>query len=207
MRDPPRRLVRSGYDLISTRYLAARPVDGEDVELLGELVADLAPGALVLDAGAGAGVPVAARLAGGGLRVVALDFSTAQVALGRLLVPAATFVQADLTSVPIAKASVAAVVSYYAIIHIPRSDHARVFSEFHRVLQPGGLVLLCLGADDVPSDHDPDSWLGVPMFWSHFDGPTNLALLSEAGFEIVWHRPVEDPMHHGRHLFVLARRP
>lgn len=61
MRDP-RRTVRAGYDVISENYLAARPVDGADVARLDDLIARLAPGSAVLDAGSGAGVPVTQRL-------------------------------------------------------------------------------------------------------------------------------------------------
>lgn len=201
-----RRAVRKGYDTVAGRYLAARPVDGADVVLLDDLVARLGPGERVLDAGAGAGVPVTARLVAAGVRPVALDFSAVQVALGQDLVPAAAYVQGDMAALPFPAGSFAAVVSFYAIIHLPRLEHAVAFSEIRRVLRPGGWALLCLGARDLPADYDPESWLGVPMFWSHFDRATNLALLVRAGFEIAWDRDIADPMEHGAHLFVLARR-
>jgi hypothetical protein len=44
------------------------------------------------------------------------------------------------------------------------------------------------------------------MYWSHFDATTNITMLSEVGFELVWHRLVPDPMGHAHHLFVLALR-
>jgi len=69
---------------------------------------------------------------------------------------------------------------------------------------PGGVALLCLGAGDVAEDHDPESWLGAPMFWSHFDAETNLEMLRASGFDIIRHELVADPMHHGRHLFALV---
>ncbi|HEY3809869.1 MAG TPA: class I SAM-dependent methyltransferase [Acidimicrobiales bacterium] len=207
MPESPRHVVRRGYDAAAREYLAARPVDGLDMALLHEIGAGLAPGDLVLDAGAGAGIPVTARLAEGDGQVVALDLSWAQVARGALIVPRASFVQGDLAHLPVASGRLAAVVSYYAIIHVPRAEHAAVFSEFYRVLRPGGLVLLCLGAVDLPEDHDPDSWLGVPMYWSHFDRRTNLTLLAGAGFDVVWNCTIEDPMGHSEHVFVLGRRP
>ena len=71
----------------------------------------------------------------------------------------------------------------------------------------GGRALLCLGWHDIPEDHDPDSWLGVPMFWSHFDADTNVVLLQRAGFTIESSVEVPDPMDHASHLFVTAVRP
>jgi hypothetical protein len=157
-------VVAHGYDQCAETYLAARPDDGADVAELAPLLGALGPGAAVLDAGCGAGVPVTERL-------------------------------------------VDAVVSYYAIIHVPRVEHHRVFAEIHRVLRPGGYALLCLGWGDLPDDLDPDSWLGVPMYWSHFDADTNVRLLGDAGLVVRTSTEVTDPMDHHSHQFVLASRP
>ena len=60
----PKARVREGYDRMAAAYLAARPVAGADVALLADLCRALPPGAPVLDAGCGAGVPVTRDLAG-----------------------------------------------------------------------------------------------------------------------------------------------
>jgi SAM-dependent methyltransferase len=202
--DPRRAVVRAGYDQVSESYLADRTTESPDVEFLGELIARLPKNARVLDAGCGAGVPVTRRLLRAGHPTVGLDFSAAQLGLARDLVPDAAPVQGDLAHLPIATASVEAVVSYYAIIHVPREDHPTVFAEVHRVLRPRGLALLCVGAADLPEDHDPESWLGAPMYWSHYDAATNRDLIRAAGLEIVEDRTIPDPMGHQGHLFVLA---
>jgi ubiquinone/menaquinone biosynthesis C-methylase UbiE len=196
--------VRAGYDRIAERYLAARTT-GEDIAALRELISRLRRGDRVLDAGCGAGDPISRRLVAAGFDVVGLDFSRAQLGLARSGVQGLHLAQGDLVALPFAATSFSAVVSYYAVIHVPRSLHAAVFAEAHRVLRRRGLALLCLGFGDVREDHDEESWLGVPMYWSHFDGDTNLALLGAVGFDILWHAAVADPMGHGRHLFVLCR--
>jgi ubiquinone/menaquinone biosynthesis C-methylase UbiE len=205
MRDTHRRLVQEGYDRIGQRYLAARTShEGEDLALLSDLATRLVPEALVLDAGCGGGVPVMTRLVEAGLEPVGLDLSGIQLALARARVPEAALVQADLAALPFGDGSFEALVSYYAVIHVPRSDHRAVLGEFRRVLSPGGFALLCLGAGDLPEDRD--TYLGAPMFWSHFDAPTNLQLLQDAGFQVLWDRLVTDPIDDARHLFALARR-
>jgi ubiquinone/menaquinone biosynthesis C-methylase UbiE len=206
MQDARRKVVQDGYDSIGAEYLAARTTDGSDVALLPEIISNLSNGDRVLDAGCGAGIPVTAHLVGAGLETVGLDFSLAQLRFARSLVPAATSTQADLAALPFRSESFQALVSYYAIIHVPRGDHHAIYREFHRVLEAGGTALLCLGANDLPEDYDPQSWLGTPMFWSHYDAPTNLTMLGDAGFRIVWHRLITDPMDHAHHLFVLATR-
>jgi ubiquinone/menaquinone biosynthesis C-methylase UbiE len=201
--DARRRVVRRGYDEIADRYLAARN-SGGDVALLPELVTRLTPGETVLDAGCGAGIPVMQHLTGAGLSVVGIDLSSVQLGLARSRVADAALAQADLSTLPFADGSFDGLVSYYAVIHVPRSDHWGVFAEFRRVLRPGGVALLCLGAGDLPEDDDADSWLGTHMFWSHFDAETNLDMLRASGFEVVLDEIVADPMDHGRHLFALV---
>jgi ubiquinone/menaquinone biosynthesis C-methylase UbiE len=201
--DARHEVVRRGYDEIADRYLAARTTGG-DLALLPELVQRLSAGDAVLDAGCGAGVPVMTRLADAGLEVVGIDLSSEQVRLARSHIPGAHVAQADLVALPFGDRSFDGLVSYYAVIHVPRSEHGVVFDEFRRVLVPGGVALLCVGAADVAEDDDTESWLGTHMFWSHYDAETNLEMLRAAEFDIIRHELVKDPMNHGRHLFALV---
>lgn len=200
------RLVRDGYDASAQLYLDDRPTDAADVALLDDLAPHLTPGARVLDAGCGAGVPVTQRLTDAGFVTVGLDASLVQLGLLRTYAPAAYAVRADLIALPFANAAFDALTSYYAIIHVPREEHASLLCEFHRVLRPGGYALLCLGFNDNPHDLDIESWLATEMYWSHFDARTNIALVADAGFEVIQDRFIPDPMGHSGHLFVLARR-
>jgi cyclopropane fatty-acyl-phospholipid synthase-like methyltransferase len=202
MRDR-RDVVRRGYEEIAERYAAARTWGG-DVALLAELVTRLRPGDTVLDAGCGAGVPVMRELTDAGMTVVGVDLSGTQIELARSRVPEADVAQADLVTLPFSDRSFDGLVSFYAVIHVPRAYHSAVFTEFRRVLRPGGVALLCLGARDLPEDDDVDSWLGTHMFWSHFDAETNLEMLRAADFDVLRDEIVADPMDHGHHLFALV---
>ena len=109
-----------------------------------------------------------------------------------------------MTALPIGTSAFDALVSYYAVIHVSRDDHGAVFREFRRVLRPEGSALLCIGTDN-PEDHDTDSWLATPMYWSHFDAETTIAIIAGAGWRVHTSWQVPDPMRHGAHRFVLAR--
>ena len=117
-------------------------------------------------------------------------------------VPTGLWVCADLVALPFADASFDAVCSYYAIIHIPREQHASVLHGLARVLRPRGLALLCLGAVDLPAW--TEQYHDAPMYWSHYDAATSLSLVKAAGLEVVWDRWVAEGA--GGHLFVLAQR-
>lgn len=176
-----KRVVQEGYDRVANSYFQARTDDGEDIAVLADVLHDLPSHGRILDAGCGSGIPVARQLLDAGHAVTGLDLSSGQLSLARSNLAKCQLVQGDLTNLPFSYGSFDTVVSYYAIIHVPREEHEALLSEIHRVLRHDGRALLCLGWGDLPEDRDPDSWLGVPMFWSHFDQKANLALLSKVG--------------------------
>jgi SAM-dependent methyltransferase len=197
--------VKKGYDEIAPTYLGARSKDSEDVHLLEELVERLPKGAKVLDAGCGAGVPITRYLAQF-FDVTGVDFSAKQIELARNLVPSAKFTCQDMTDVAFDDESFDAICSYYAIIHIPRTQHGRILTNFHRMLKHGGLALLCLGAGPLPSDIA--DFHGTQMYWSHYGAEKNLQLLRERGYDVIWSKIIKDATYaKAAHLFVLARKP
>jgi ubiquinone/menaquinone biosynthesis C-methylase UbiE len=199
-----KRVVRRGYDAAAESYLADRPRAADDVAALTELTSRLGTGGSVLDLGCGAGLPVTDHLLGAGYLVVGLDFSMAQLRLARQRGMSAPLTQADMSALPFRAASFDGLAAYYSIIHVPREEHTTIVDEIRRVLVPGGHALLVFGSRDLPADHDQNSWFGVPMYWSHYDAETSLALLSDAGLKVEWSEILTDPMGHGEHLFALV---
>lgn len=197
--------VRAGYNKIANRYLAERTRDSEDVRLLDDAFKRLPAGAQVLDAGCGAGIPIGQMLSKH-FNVIGVDFSEAQIELAKKNVPNATFLCEDMTKLDFPTNTFDGITSYYAIIHIPREEHQPLLTNFHRMLKPGGLALLCLGAENLVDDID-ENYLGTRMYWSHYDTETYLKMLSECGFSIIWSKRVEDATCEGAgHLFVLAQK-
>lgn len=200
-----KKTVRDGYNTIANRYLAERTRDSQDVRLLDELMERLPTNAKVLDAGCGAGIPIS-QILSEHFEVTGVDFSEAQVELARKDVPAAEFLCEDMTKLDFPDETFDGITSYYAIIHIPREEHQALLANFHRVLKPGGLALLCLGAEHLVDDID-ENYLGTRMYWSHYDADTYIEILRDCGFEILWSRNVTDATCEGAgHLFVLAQK-
>jgi len=188
-----RDVVRSGYDEIASTYAERRTGDGRERELVETLAADLDNGSLVLDAGCGAGTPATAVLAETH-DVVGVDISAEQLHLAEDTVGGVTLAQGDLAALPFASDTFDAIASYHAVIHVPKDEHASVFEEFHRVLEPGGRLLAALGDD--PWEGTNDDWrdTGKSMAWSFHGRERNRDLLTEAGFEIDAVEPVEDEL-------------
>ncbi|HEU4745414.1 MAG TPA: class I SAM-dependent methyltransferase [Anaerolineales bacterium] len=200
-----KKTVKEGYNAIANRYLAERSRDSADVRLLDEFVEQLPANAEVLDAGCGAGVPIGQMLSKH-FHVTGVDFSKTQIELAKRNVPKGTFLCEDMTKLDFPDNTFDGITSYYAIIHVPRQEHQSLLANFHRMLKPGGLALLCLGAEHLIDDVDED-FFGARMYWSHYDRGTYLELLKELRFKIIWSKLVADEScESARHLFVLAQK-
>ena len=200
-----KKTVRDGYNRIAGRYLAERHRDSQDVRLLDEFMERLPAHANVLDAGCGAGIPVSLILSER-FQATGVDFSEVQIELAKKNVPHATFLCQDMTKMDFADETFDGITSYYAIIHVPREEHQHLLENFYRMLMPGGLALLCLGAEHLVDDID-EAYLGTRMYWSHFDAATYLQMLRDCGFSILWSGNVIDETCEGAgHLFVLAHK-
>jgi ubiquinone/menaquinone biosynthesis C-methylase UbiE len=117
--------------------------DDDAAEILGRL--NLAPGSRVLDAPCGTG-RIARRLASVGLEVTGVDLMPPFIAEaqshpvgpgGRV-----TFVQGDLRQLPVPGPFDAVVCWFTSFGYYGDDDCRRVLREFHRVLRPGGTVLI-----------------------------------------------------------------
>jgi len=160
-------------------------------------------GSRVLDLGCGTGVP-AARILARRFRVTGVDISDVQVRRARRLVPRARFLRADLSEVDFPPGSFSAVVSLYAIIHVPREKHRPLFRKVARWLAPGGWFVAILGRSGYEGKES--RWLGsdAPMLWSHYDAATYRRWFRAEGFRIV--REAFVPEDGGGHELFVARK-
>ena len=197
--------VKAGYNKIANRYLEERTRDSQDIRLLDDLIARLPANANILDAGCGAGVPVA-QILSRQFNVIGVDFSEAQIELAKKHVPAAEFICQDMTKLSFPDNTFDAICSYYAIIHVPRGEHQALLLNFHKMLKPGGFALMCLGAESNLEEID-ENFLGTRMYWSHFDMDTYLKMLKDAGFSTIWAKQVTDATcEDASHLFVFVQK-
>jgi SAM-dependent methyltransferase len=159
---------------------------------------------MILDAGCGSGFPLTQFLAKY-FRVTGVEFAYEQIRLARENIPDSTLVCADISQMPFRKDVFDGICSFYAIIHVPRQEHHKLLTDLHRILKTGGLALLCMGAGDLQDDIA--EWRGTEMFWSHYDKETNLRMMKESGFAILWSEIVNDPVDpKSAHLFLLGQK-
>jgi SAM-dependent methyltransferase len=202
-----REIVRQGYDKLSYAYRADNtPDDYQDYASWVGILADRLPErSPVLDVGCGCGLP-ATRLLANRFDVTGVDFSDVQISRARRLVPAARFVCGDILQQPFPPDSHAAVVSFYAIIHMPLSDHPLLFEKIAHWLRASGYFLATVGHDEWTGQEE--TYLGIRggrMCWSHADETTNVRWIREAGLQVLHTEFV--PEGDSGHTLVLAQKP
>ncbi|WP_435361224.1 class I SAM-dependent methyltransferase [Haloarchaeobius sp. DFWS5] len=205
MTDEHRNAVRDGYDAIAPFYADSRSENPDEIALIDEFCDRVPDGSLVLDAGCGEGRPVSAYLART-FGVVGLDISHVQAERATGHVPDARFVQGDLASLPFPSDAFAGLTCFHAVIHVPRTDHATVYEEFARVLEPGGWLLCTTGTSEWEGSN-PD-WLdsGTEMRWSLYGPEREREWLEAAGFTVERSTTIADEMGDGAFEYWLAKR-
>lgn len=197
-RDRTFEVVKSGYNHLGNLYTAERE-KADNWKEVSAFTSLLPANGRVLDAGSGTGIPIAQHLVRAGFEVVGIDFSKTMVKAARENVPEATFQQMNMTAIDFPPESFDGVISTYAIIHVPREMHAGIFRSFHSILKPWGVMLISVASWEWEEFAD---YMGVDMFWSHFDPDKTKSLITEAGFDIEFGRDVETGGE--KHHWVLA---
>jgi ubiquinone/menaquinone biosynthesis C-methylase UbiE len=146
-------LTRDGYDRTAAMYAERfhHHLDDKPLELavLSAFAGLVAKGRnrQVIDVGCGTGATTA-LLADRGVEVRGIDLSSNMIAQARRLNPDLEFSIGSMASLEVADGTVGGVCAWYSIIHVPEDQLAHVLGEFHRVLVPGGLLLLAFQVGD-----------------------------------------------------------
>jgi ubiquinone/menaquinone biosynthesis C-methylase UbiE len=178
--------TRAGYNRVAAEYarlygddLAHKPLERH---MLAAFMAD-APGRLC-DLGCGPG-QVAAYLHAQGRAVVGVDLADQMVEEARQLHPDIPFIQADMRQLPFGDATLAGIVAFYSLIHIPPAEISAVLREARRVLAPQGEILI--GFHVGQEIRHFDAWLGetVDLDFHFFTVQAMTDWLAQADFAIV----------------------
>jgi SAM-dependent methyltransferase len=136
--------TRTSYDTVADSYadhvrdfLATAPYQRSVLLAF----AELAGGGPVADVGCGPG-HVTAHLRGSGVDAFGIDLSPAMIEVARRDHPGVRFEVGSMTDLTLADASVAGVLAWFSLIHVPDEEVPAVLAGFRRVLRPGGVLLL-----------------------------------------------------------------
>lgn len=159
--------TRTSYDADAPGYaqkvqglLEAHPHLRAHLDMFVELVRQDG-GGQVADVGCGPGY-VTRYLQDSGTEAFGIDLSSSMVAIARREYPDLHFEVGTMTNLDLAAHSVAGIVAFWSTIHIPDHAMAGVIKEFHRVLRPGGYVLVGFHVGDS-TEHASSGYTGQPI--------------------------------------------
>ncbi len=155
----------------------------------------------ILDFGCGNGIPYDRFLVNQGFNLTGIDISEKHILSARKKVNA-TFILGDFSEYKF-KEKYDAIVSFFAIFHIPRTEHKSLLKKMHSLLKKNGLILITLGASDMKCD--VENFVGSKMAWSSYSIEKNKKLVEACGFEIIF--SLDDNRYENeRHLWILAKK-
>lgn len=179
--------TRASYDTVAESYAdQTRHLLDDTPEERAVLAsfADMVRGGSVADVGCGPG-RITAYLRQLGADAFGIDLSPGMVEVARRDYPGARFAVGSMTDLPLADASVAGLVAWYSLIHIPDDEIGSVLGQFRRVLRPGGPLMVSFHAGDG-SRLKTEGYGGHPMrvFVHHRGHEQMIAWLGDAGFGV-----------------------
>ena len=159
--------TRTSYDTDAEGYaeqvrglLGAKPYLRASLDVFAESVRRVG-GGLVADVGCGPG-HVTDYLHEAGLDAFGIDLSPAMVAIARRDHPGLRFDVGTMTDLDLADGSLAGLVAFWSVIHVPDEAVPGVLAGFRRVLRPGGLLLVGFHVGDT-TQHTSTGYTGRPI--------------------------------------------
>lgn len=156
--------LKTSYDRVADKYaeeyfgeLERKPDDCKLLDEFAELVRDKGE---VCEIGCGPG-QVARYLKDRGVNMRGIDLSERMVSAASRLNPDISFSTGDMLALNVPDNSFAGLVSFYAVIHLKRTEVATALREIFRVLQPGGNVLISFHKGE--GELHRDEWYGEPV--------------------------------------------
>ncbi|MEU6414330.1 class I SAM-dependent methyltransferase [Microbispora sp. NPDC046933] len=208
------RVARAAYDAVAADYAdrLRRRLDDEPFEramlaAYAELVrASGVPGP-VADVGCGPG-RITAHLHSLGLDVFGVDLSPGMIAVARRDHPGLRFEEGSMGALDIADEALGGVVAWYSIIHTPPERQPAVLAEFHRVLAPGGHLLLAFQVGDEPFHATEVFGRQVGLDFHRLSPDRAATMLAEVGLPMVAQLKTERrEFERTPQAYLIARKP
>lgn len=194
------------FDLIAERYDESFTDRSAQLAAGRWLIEQLPAGARVLDHGCGSGLPTAIQLAEAGIEVVGIDESGRMLELARERVPTGTFLQQDMRDLGPELGQFDAVVSFFSLIMLNKTDIEKTLVAIRERLKENGLLAISMVYGDF--DFMPILFLGVPTHATCYPTGDLVDVVAAAGFDVLDTDEVEvqaEPERIERQIYLRAR--
>jgi cyclopropane fatty-acyl-phospholipid synthase-like methyltransferase len=200
-----RKIVEDGYDrgnYAGIFRFSDKPNKMEE-RFLKKLIRLLPKNPNILDFGCGVGIPFDKYLVENDCKVTGIDISQKHINEAKKNVPKAKFIKGDFSKIYFQE-NFDAIISFYAIFHIPKKEHKKLLLKIFGLLKKNGKILITLGTSKGYSEEN--EWCGAKMAWSSYAPEKYKKLLDETGFKILESEFEGKKGDEEYHFWVLAQK-
>jgi len=184
------KLAKAAYDKTAYKYHVNFKDEVSQKEydrLLLDKFADLMePYSSICDAGCGPSSQAGRYLSGKGHKVTGIDISGKCIEIAREYNPGIEFKEADIMNTGFKNGTFDGIVSYYSIIYTPKEHISKIFSELHRILKPGGMLLVVVKKGTTEGITDDEWYEGNKVYFTYFLESEMKDYFTDSGFTVVY---------------------
>ncbi len=183
--DDKNKIIENGYNRIADLYHSKRLAKKDvNYRYFDKLFHFFPNSGRLLDLGCGGGQPLTAYFADKGFETVGVDISPEMIEIAKRQIPQGKFFVSDMVECQFDDEEFDAIVSAFAIIHVPQERQEKLFEKIFGWLKPHGTAYLVLGHRETKDWIE--EWHGVKMYWSHFGSEKYKEIIDKIGFKIIW---------------------
>lgn len=127
------------YDIIAGEFAKLRDSFNTERKYLDALINYIPKGSHILDIGCGSGFPIADYFIKNGFDVTGIDGSKKLLKIAKKNCPKMRGLYGDIRTIQLNE-TFDAIVEWWCLFHLPKSDHEKMIARFMQWLKPGGVL-------------------------------------------------------------------
>jgi len=180
--------TRRAYNLAAQKYhdLFCNEIAEKEYDrnLLDLFAARFPKGSFLCDAGCGPSAHIGRYFFDKGLRVIGVDIADRCIELARAHNPGMQFERADIAHLAFPADSFEGIVSYYSIVHTPKTSIDEIFREFHRILKSRGYLLVAVKAGTDEGYRNELLGIETEIYFAFFTEEEIAQYFKQGGFQL-----------------------
>lgn len=199
-----RKKVKEGYEKgeYEKHFRSSKFLNKVQKEFLSKLIEVLPENSKVLDLGCGTGIPFDDYLVKHKHLITGIDICEKHIKKAKINVPTAQYILGDFSKYNF-NTKFDAVISFYALFHIPKEEHEIILNKIFNLLNDNGKLLITLGTEEGVSENE---FCDSKMMWSCLNHEEYKKIIEKIGFKIILEKFEGNPGDPEYHYWILSEK-